>query len=101
MTDKLLNYNLILGRGIVHELGTIFNFKNKTITLQVVPISIKPPNCMAKEFFAMKENHLVWNSTKTIKQILDAEYKKSNLKTINMSLNHLKVTFENYLLELF
>ena len=30
--DKLLNYDLILGRDILHELGIIINFKNKTIT---------------------------------------------------------------------
>ena len=32
LTDKLLNYDLILGREILHKLGIIFNFKNKTIT---------------------------------------------------------------------
>ena len=32
LTNKFLNYDLILGRGILHELGIIFNFENKTIT---------------------------------------------------------------------
>ena len=31
LTDKLLNYNLILGRDVLHKLGIIFNFENKTI----------------------------------------------------------------------
>ena len=56
MTDKLLNYDLILGPDILHELGIIFIFKNKTITWQEVPISIKPLNCSAKEFFVIKES---------------------------------------------
>ena len=30
LTDKLLNYKLSLGRDILHELGIIINFKNKT-----------------------------------------------------------------------
>ena len=30
LTNKLLNYNFMLGRDILHELGIIFNFKNKT-----------------------------------------------------------------------
>ena len=50
LTDKLLNYNLILGRDILHELGIIFNIKNKIITWQQVSISMKLPNCTAKEF---------------------------------------------------
>ena len=36
LTDKLLNYNLILGRDILHELGITFIFENKTITWQEV-----------------------------------------------------------------
>ena len=28
LTDKLLNYDLIVGRDILHELETIFKFKN-------------------------------------------------------------------------
>ena len=30
LTDKLLNYNWLLGRDILHKLGIIFNFINKT-----------------------------------------------------------------------
>ena len=32
LTDKLLNYDFILGRDILHKLGIIFNFKNQIIT---------------------------------------------------------------------
>ena len=42
LTDTLLNYNLILGRDILYELGIIFNFKNNTITWQEVSTSMKP-----------------------------------------------------------
>ena len=31
LMDKLLNYYLILGRDILHELGIIFNFKNQLL----------------------------------------------------------------------
>ena len=54
-TDKLLNYDLIRGRDILHELVIIFNFKNKNIAWQEVLISMKPPICTAKEFFVIKE----------------------------------------------
>ena len=90
LTNKLLNYDLIFGREILHELGIIFNFKNKTINWQEVSISTKPPNCTVKEFFVIKESHPVRIATKRIKQILDAKYKKNNLKSIVMNLNYLK-----------
>ena len=59
---------------MLHELGIIFNFESKTITWQEVSISMKPPNCTAKEFFVIKESHPVRIATKKIKQILDAEH---------------------------
>ena len=83
LTDKLLNYDLILGRDILHKLGIIFNFENKTITWQEVSISMKPPNCTAKEFFVIKESRPVRIATKRIKQILDAEYYISIVINLN------------------
>ena len=59
LINKLWNHNLILGRHILHNLGIIFNFKNKTITWQEVSISMKPPNCTGKEFFVIKESRPV------------------------------------------
>ena len=100
MTNKLLNYDLILVSDILHELGIIFDFQNKTITWQEVSISMKPPNCTAKEFFVIKESRPVRIATKCIKQILDADYKKFNLKSIGMSLNYLKDKHRNSILEL-
>ena len=100
LTKELLNYDLILGRDILHELGIIFNFENKTVTWQEVSISMKPPNCTAKEFFIIKESRPVHNATKRIKHILDPEYKKIHLITIVMNLNHLKDKYKNSLLKL-
>ena len=100
LTNKLLNYNLILGRNILHELRIIFNFKNKTTTWQEVSISMKPPNCTVKEFIVIKESLPIRNANKSIKHRLDAEYKNINLKSIIMSVNYLKDKHENSLLEL-
>ena len=61
---------------------------------------MKQSYCTAKEFFVIKASLLLWNATKRIKQILDAEYKKINQKTINMSLNCLKNKHNNSLFEL-
>ena len=61
---------------------------------------MKSLNCTAKEFFVIKESRPFRNTTKRIKQILDAEYKKINLKLIIMNLNYLKDKHRNSLLEL-
>ena len=90
MTNKLLNYNFILGRNILNKLGIIFNFKNQTITWQEVLISVKPPNCTAKQFFEIKEIIPVRNATKTIKQILYAKYKKIKMNPLVMTLKYAK-----------
>ena len=55
---------------------------------------MEPPNCSAKEFFVIKESCPIRNATKRIKQFLDAEYKKINLKSIVMNLNYIKKTLK-------
>ena len=100
LTDKLSNYNLILGWDILCKLAIIFKFKNKTITWQEVSISMKPLNCTTKEFFVIKESRPIRNVTKRIKQILDAEYKTINLKSIIINSNYLKHKHKIFSLEL-
>ena len=55
LTDKLLHYDLIRERDILHELGIIFKFKYRTVTWQEVSIPMKPSDCNTKEFFVIKE----------------------------------------------
>ena len=57
---------------------------------------MKPPNCTAKELFAIKESH---SFVTRIKQ-KNAEYKKINLKSTILNLNYLKDRDKNSLLEL-
>ena len=63
LMDTLLNYYKILGRDIQCRLG---DFKNNTSTWQEVSISMKPPNCTAKESFVIKESRPVQNAPKRI-----------------------------------
>ena len=56
LTNKLLNYNLNLGRDKLHKLGIISNFENISINWQKVLFSMKTPKCAAKEFFEIKES---------------------------------------------
>ena len=72
-TNILLNFNLILGRDILHELLMIFYFENKTIPLQEVSISTKHPECKSKEPLIIKESRPDKNTIRRIQQILGAE----------------------------
>ena len=71
--DKLLNYNLILDRYRLHELGIIFNFENITITWQEASISMKPISCMAKEFFVIKESRPVRIAIQSIRKLVQKQ----------------------------
>ena len=93
LTNKLLNYNLILGRDLLCELGIIFTFKNK----QPLGKKFQFQSNHQKEFFVIKESHSFRNATKRIKQILDAEYKEINLNLTIMNLNYLKDKHKNSL----
>ena len=67
---------------------------------QEVSISMKPPNCVTKEFFVIKESRPVQNVAKRNKLILGTEYKNINIKSIIKNLKYLKVKHKNSLLEL-
>ena len=60
---------------------------------------MKEPNCTGKNF-VVKESRPVRNASARIKQMLDAEYKKNNLKSIIINLNYIKDIHKNSLLEL-
>ena len=47
--DQLLIYDLIFGRDILHEIGMINCFKNKTITWKKASIQMKSPDCKTKK----------------------------------------------------
>ena len=53
--DTVLNIDLILGRGVLYELGIILNFNNNAISWQKVSIFIEPLSYVGKEIFVMKE----------------------------------------------
>ena len=50
---------------------------------------MKPVNCTVKEHFAIRDSERVHSETKQIKKILDASYKKANLKDMVEALTHL------------
>jgi transposase InsO family protein len=89
VTKQESNYDIILGRDILRELGIKLDFSNNKIILEHSEISMKPLNCNVKEHFAIQDSKRVHAETKRIKKILDAKYKKVNLAELIPTLKHL------------
>ena len=83
------NYDAIFWRDLLRELGISLDFENNVVSWQHVDIPMKPKNCTVKGHFAIEESANVQKATLRIKEILDAKYKKANLKEIVKSLNYL------------
>ncbi len=104
-------YDLIIGKQTLHDLGTALDFKEKTITIDEVPLSrryinnlqlkpnisraLKQNTCLAQEPVSTP------NTTKQVKEILDAKYDKADLPSIvENNCAHLSTSYHNSLLAL-
>jgi hypothetical protein len=104
-------YDLIIGKQTLHNIGTMLDFKEKTITndetllpmrninnLQLKPSisrALKQNSCLAQE---QASTH---NATKPVVKILDAKYDKADLPSIVKDYcTHLSTSHCNLLLEL-
>ena len=74
-----------------NQLGIIFNFENKTITFQEVFILLyKTTRLYNHGILYNQRKSPRLKKSKRIKQILYAEYKQINLKTIVVNMNYRK-----------
>ena len=100
VTKQKSNYDLILGRDTMTELGITLNFANNTTHWQENNIPMKPINCDVKTHYAIRDSTRVQSETKRIKKILDANYQKANLPKIVKDLIYLNAIKQNKLLKL-
>ena len=89
MAKTLGNYEEIIGRELLHELGFDISFSHKTMTWNNVTIDMKPPTCTKEDSFHVEKELFVSDETDQIAKILDAKYKPANLKEITDNLSHL------------
>ena len=89
MAKTLGNYDVIIGRELLHKLGFDISFSQKTMTWNNVTIDMEPPTCMKEDYFHMEEELFVSNETDRIAKILDAKYKPADLKEITENLSQL------------
>ena len=89
VTKTLGNYDLILGRDLLHELEVDISFSSKTVTWNNVAIDMKPTMCTREDAFHVAEELFVSEDTDQIAKILEAKYKPANLKELTASLPQL------------
>ena len=89
VAPKLNQYDMIIGRDLLSELGITLNFKDHTIQWDDIEIPMKPEDATSKEHFHIADSPTLDSATERIKHILDAKYEAANLKEIAENCTHL------------
>ena len=73
VTDMLGQYDMIIGRELLHKLGINLNFSTTTMHWQDVKVSMKESTSTKEETFHVKEELFVSEETDWIAKMLDAK----------------------------
>ena len=63
VTNTLGQYNMIIGRELLHKLGINLHFSNATMHWQHVEVSMKESTCTKQETFHIEEELFVSEET--------------------------------------
>ena len=80
VTKQKSAYDVIFGRKLLKELGIVLDFNQMVTIWNDVTIPMKDVNAEVKTHFFIRDSKHVNESTKRIKKILDAKYKKADLE---------------------
>ena len=72
---------------MLRELGIQIDFQNNSIRWDDINLPMKPIDCKMRTHFTINDRKYIRNTTKRIKKILNAKYKKDNSNKI---VNHKK-----------
>ena len=89
VTQHLGQYDMILGRDLLKELGIIIDFANETVTWDEVSAPMKPEDAKEEQHFHITDSKQIDEATERMKGILEAKYEKANLDEIATSCTHL------------
>jgi hypothetical protein len=89
VTENTSNYDMIMGRDMLKELGIQINFGSNSVTWDEVSIPMKPFNARIETDYHIEDSVAVKDATKRMKQILDAKYEPANLDEIVAQTDHL------------
>jgi hypothetical protein len=90
VTPKLNDFDMIIGRDLLSEIGITLNFRENSIQWDDIEIPMKPDeDATTKTHFHIADSPTLDDATERIKHILDAKYKAANLQEIANSCTHL------------
>lgn len=89
LAPMLQQYDMIIGRDLLAELGIKLDFKEHTISWDDIEIPMKPDAATYGNFY-IADSPAMDDATERIKHILDAKYEPANLDDIVNSCHHLK-----------
>ena len=79
VTNMNSNYDMIIGRNTLSELGMVLNFKSQTIEWNDHEIPMKPTTATAETDYHVDDPECINIESQRMKNILDAKYSKTNL----------------------
>ena len=82
LNDDAMNYDIIIGRDILEELGIIIDFKNKQITWDEISTPMRSLTSLKNDGYFINDSDIVNEATKHTTRILDAHYEAANLDEI-------------------
>ena len=69
ITENMQNYDMIIGRDLLHKLGFILDFKDKNIEWNNTVIAIKSPDSERETHFSIEEPAAIQEETERMKKI--------------------------------
>ena len=89
VAEAKTNYDLIIGRDVLSQLGIISNFKERLITWNDAHVEMRPFDVNQQDHFFIQDSKPVQESTNRMKKILDAKYEKADLYEVTKGLKYL------------
>jgi len=82
MESTTMNYDIIIDRDILEELGIVINFKTKQITWDEVSVPMRSMNTVQHEGYFIHDSDLIAKATARTKRILDAHYEAADIDQV-------------------
>ena len=79
LTPKLGNYDMIIGRDLMSEVGIDIHFSTQTCSWEHSTIPMRQPTVRIEQSYIVEESGPVKQATARLKQILDAKYEAADI----------------------
>jgi len=87
--SESMNYDIIIGRDVLEELGIIIDFKSKQITWDEISVPMRTMEEVEHEGYFINDSKLVAEELARTKRILDAHYEAADFEAILSSCQNL------------